>query len=60
MAATIDDLTPSLVHEWATERDADDVPHVLPEFGPEHVLTLACWCHPTTDRDGYVQHNVGQ
>lgn len=52
---------------WETEADARaGVPpvviHVMPNFGPEHVLSLSCWCHPECDADDHriVVHNVAQ
>lgn len=35
--------------------------HVIPEFGPGHEQTQACWCHPeieTHEDDHLVIHNV--
>jgi len=34
--------------------------HVFPLFGREHVLSLACWCHPSTDSEQptVILHNV--
>ncbi len=37
-----------------------DLIHVHPLFGPEHELSLACWCHPDLDEENpnVCIHNV--
>lgn len=47
--------------KWWTVFDDEDVPHVLPEIGPKHRLSMACWCHPVIDpkyTQPAVSHNV--
>ena len=59
----VSDPTPSL-GEWKTLFDVNNVPHVLPLFGPPHFLSLDCWCHPVRDEARYdepaISHNVAQ
>lgn len=60
----IDQPTISDGGPWLTVWDDDEgLPHVIPGFGPKHVISKACWCHPTLDPD-YVEvavsHNVAQ
>jgi hypothetical protein len=60
---SIDDFIPSDVPHWQTREYEDDA-HVVPDFGPYHYLTLACWCHPVWNTERYTQpvilHNVAQ
>ena len=47
-----------LVFDMAAE---DGTLHIVPNFGPKHVCTSACWCHPDcTDTDVLIIHNVAQ
>ena len=60
---TIDDFTPSDSGPWLTKIDPEDVPHVMPSFGPVHEISIDCWCHPIWDADyaeRAVSHNVAQ
>lgn len=49
---------------WCREEgfnyEADEITHVYPLFGPEHEMSLSCWCHPSVDDecDNLVIHNV--
>jgi hypothetical protein len=27
----------------------DELIHVYPLFGPEHAMSVDCWCHPVLD-----------
>jgi hypothetical protein len=38
----------------------DEEVHVIPTFGPEHVLSDDCWCHPERDEEdsSVIVHNV--
>lgn len=59
----INGFIPSDTGLWRTLfRDGD--PHVLPGFGPAHMLSIACWCHPvwniTRYEEDVVLHNVAQ
>lgn len=58
----LDERTPSDSGPWHTIWD-EDVPHIVPGFGPKHALSMRCWCHPVIDADRYsalaVSHNVG-
>lgn len=40
--------------------EADEIVHVYPLFGREHVMSIECWCHPEIDEecDNVVVHNV--
>ena len=56
-------MMPSHGGPWQTVLDAENVPHVLPSYGPRHELTMNCWCHPVVDKDyteAAVSHNVAQ
>lgn len=62
LAPALGDPTPSL-GAWGTRFDRDQVPHIVPKFGPRHRLSLYCWCHPVVDEDytePAVSHNVAQ
>lgn len=54
------DLAPSDTGPWLTKWDDDnEVPHVMPGFGPKHELSMGCWCHPVVDyEEPAVSHNV--
>ena len=56
--------TESHVQPWLTAIDAaTNQAHVVPSFGPKHVLSMRCWCHPVIDHDysePAVSHNVAQ
>lgn len=49
--------------DWRT-LDHDGDPYVLPAFGPAHMLSMACWCHPVWNITRYdedaILHNVAQ
>lgn len=54
---------PSDSGPWMTQRGEDDTPHVLPGYGPDHKLSMRCWCHPYVEDERYpetgvVVHNV--
>lgn len=54
------DWTPSDSGPWVTLWNGD-VPHVIPNFGPKHQVSVRCWCHPVLDEDysdAAVSHNV--
>lgn len=58
----IGDATPSIAGPWHTLWDGG-LPHVIPGFGPKHMLSVRCWCHPVVDDDyaePAVSHNVAQ
>lgn len=64
MTARLGDWTPSDAGPWRTVWDEkSQVPHVMPGFGPKHVLSVRCWCHPILDErytEAAVSHNVAQ
>ena len=35
-----------------------DFVSLVPSFGPEHVMSPECWCHPATSQDNVITHNV--
>jgi hypothetical protein len=42
-----------------SERPLPQEVHVFPGFGPEHVLSPRCWCHPERDPEVPLYlHNV--
>lgn len=49
---------------WATFEEMDgevlNAVHIAPLFGPEHICSDTCWCHPDHDEDDpmVVIHNV--
>lgn len=40
--------------------DINGLVHVVPTFGPDHVCTTRCWCHPElcSDDARLLIHNV--
>lgn len=32
--------------------------NIAPEFGPKHVMSPDCWCHPHISDDSVITHNV--
>lgn len=44
---------------WVYLGDVDHI-HVVPLFGPRHVCTYECWCHPLMDAEDsdVIVHNV--
>jgi hypothetical protein len=44
------------------ETGGDELVHVFPVYGREHVMSRDCWCYPERDLDepALIIHNVEQ
>lgn len=62
MNPVLGDWSPSDSGPWSTHWDEEErLPHVMPDFGPKHVISMQCWCHPVLETIGpSVSHNVAQ
>ncbi len=59
-APLLGDWQPSDSCSWVTKY-YEGLPHVLPDFGRKHELTMMCWCHPVLDLNKpTIAHNVAQ
>lgn len=62
MDPVLGDWTPSDSFMWVTKWDeGGTLPHLMPDFGPKHAISIQCWCHPVLDTAmPSVSHNVAQ
>lgn len=62
MATVLGGWAPSDSGPWSTHWDEEErLTHVMPDFGPKHIISILCWCHPVLDvTQPAIAHNVAQ